>query len=180
MVSESVALLRPEAQTWLSVSVVREKGSPAWKLAWREGIWPTPACTTIPKTECWISPSSTPERSIASLIAVPPSSGADRGASAPPNRPKGVRAAPRITARSTCEPPTLETTTLRVYKKRRSGGGPLVEWAQGSFAGERGEEASWRTSAITRARTPASIGRRQRDSTSGGTWWTGGRRTVRP
>jgi hypothetical protein len=30
MVSASVALLKPEAQTWFSVSVVRLKGNPAW------------------------------------------------------------------------------------------------------------------------------------------------------
>src|SRR5215207_2798248 len=71
MVSASVALLRPEAHTWLSVSVVSEKGSPAWKLAWRDGICPTPACTTMPKMECCRSPSSMPERSMASLIAAP-------------------------------------------------------------------------------------------------------------
>jgi hypothetical protein len=68
---------------------VRSKGNPAWKLAWREGIWPTPACTTMPKIECPISPSSMPERFIASLIAAPPSSGAFKGDSAPPNFPNG-------------------------------------------------------------------------------------------
>src|SRR5215211_7117226 len=55
----------------------------------------------MPKMECCISPSSTPERSTASLIAAPPNSGALKAASAPPNLPNGVRAAPRIIARST-------------------------------------------------------------------------------
>src|SRR5215204_6567257 len=72
MLSASVALRIPEAQTWFSVSVVRLKGNPAWKFACLEGIWPTPACTTMPKIECCISPFSTPDLAIASRIAAPP------------------------------------------------------------------------------------------------------------
>src|SRR5215217_6292531 len=45
---------------------------------------------------------------------------------------------------------------------------------------ERGEEASWRTSAITRPPTNGSTGRRLRDSTSDEMSSTSGRRTVRP
>src|SRR5215218_3859486 len=87
--------------------------------------------------ECSISLSSMPERSIDSRIATPPSSGALKGERAPPNFPKGVRAAPRTTARSTREPPMLETNNSRVYRKRRTGAGGLVEYGAGKLFGER-------------------------------------------
>src|SRR5215210_1108229 len=68
----------------------------------------------MPKIECSISPSSRPERSMASLIAAPPNSGALNGDNAPPNLPNGVRAAPTIIDRSTSDPPVLGTTDASV------------------------------------------------------------------
>jgi hypothetical protein len=52
-------------------------------------------------------------------IAAPPNSGALKVDNAPPNLPNGVRAAPRITARSTSMPPILELL-LPVYKNTPS------------------------------------------------------------
>src|SRR4051794_41057367 len=65
----------------------------------------------MPKPECSISPSSTRDRSIASRIAVPPSSGALKDDNAPPNFPNGVRAAPKTTALSTTNPPSSKPIT---------------------------------------------------------------------
>ena len=71
--------------------------------AWREGIWPWPACRTWPKMTCWTCSAPTPERSSAASIAMPPSSGASSEARAPPILPTGVRAVPRITELDICE-----------------------------------------------------------------------------
>ena len=43
----------PEAQTLLIVSEGTSFGIPPLIWAWREGIWPWPACRTWPKTTCW-------------------------------------------------------------------------------------------------------------------------------
>ena len=42
-----------EAQTLLIVSEETSFGIPASICAWREGIWPWPACSTWPITTCW-------------------------------------------------------------------------------------------------------------------------------
>ena len=72
-------------------------GIPASICAWREGIWPWPACSTWPKITCWTWSAPTSARSSAASIASPPSSGAPLEASAPPIFPNGVRAVPRMT-----------------------------------------------------------------------------------
>src|SRR3954447_23836244 len=87
----------PEAQTLLMVSEETSLGMPASICAWREGIWPCPAWSTWPITTCWTCSGSTPARSSAALIAIPPSRGAWEDDSPPPSVPTGVRAVPRIT-----------------------------------------------------------------------------------
>ncbi len=87
----------PEAQTLLIVSEGTSFGMPPLIWAWREGIWPWPACSTWPKTTCWICSGATPERSSAASIATPPRSVASRVESPPPIFPIGVRAVPRMT-----------------------------------------------------------------------------------
>ena len=72
-------------------------GIPPLICAWREGIWPWPACSTWPITTWSTCSGSTPARSSAALIASPPSSVASSEARPPPILPMGVRAAPRIT-----------------------------------------------------------------------------------
>src|SRR5690349_1329582 len=64
-------------------------------------MWPCPAWMTVPNTQYSISAAGTCERSIAARAATVPSSTAERGARPPRRRPKGVRAAPRITERCT-------------------------------------------------------------------------------
>ncbi len=49
----------PEAQTLLIVSEGTSFGMPPLIWAWREGIWPWPACSTWPKTTCWTCSGST-------------------------------------------------------------------------------------------------------------------------
>ncbi len=70
---------------------------PALICAWREGIWPWPACSTWPITTCSTCSGSTSARSSAASIAVPPSVVASSVDSPPPILPMGVRAEPRIT-----------------------------------------------------------------------------------
>src|SRR5215207_849276 len=86
----------PDAQTLLTVSEGTSRGIPALICAWREGIWPWPACSTCPMITCWTSSTATSARSSAALIAMPPSSVASSDASPPPIFPIGVRAVPRI------------------------------------------------------------------------------------
>src|SRR6188472_1568975 len=87
----------PEAQTLLIVSEGTSLGIPPLIWAWRDGIWPWPACRTWPKTTCSTCSGATPERSSAASMTVPPRSVASREESPPPIFPKGVRAVPRIT-----------------------------------------------------------------------------------
>ena len=87
----------PEAQTLLIVSEGTSLGMPPLIWAWREGIWPWPACRTWPKTTCWTCSGATPERSRAASIAWPPRSVASSEERVPPILPKGVRALLRIT-----------------------------------------------------------------------------------
>src|SRR3954468_14064527 len=100
---------RPLAQTLLTVSEETSLGIPALIWAWREGIWPCPACRTWPITTCWTCSGSTLARSSAALIARPPSSVASTEARPPPILPIGVRAVPRMTvlgmARILCSRP---------------------------------------------------------------------------
>ena len=50
--SSTPAARTPEAQTLLIVSEETSFGIPALICAWREGIWPAPACSTWPITTC--------------------------------------------------------------------------------------------------------------------------------
>src|ERR1700712_1914015 len=86
-----------EAQTLLIVSELTSFGIPALICAWREGIWPCPACSTWPMITCWTSSPPTSARSSAALIAIPPSSVASSVERPPPIFPMGVRAEPRMT-----------------------------------------------------------------------------------
>ena len=61
----------PEAQTLLIVSEETSLGMRALICAWREGIWPWPACSTWPITTCSTCSGSTPARSSAASIATP-------------------------------------------------------------------------------------------------------------
>ncbi len=87
----------PEAQTLLIVSDGTSRGIPAPTCAWRDGIWPWPACRTWPKITSSTCSRSISERSRAAPIASAPSSIASLAASAPPIFPNGVRAVPRMT-----------------------------------------------------------------------------------
>ncbi len=89
----------PEAQTLLIVSEETALGMPALIWAWREVIWPWPAWRTCPITTCWTCSGSTPERSSAASMAIPPRSVGCSEARPPPILPTGVRALPRITVR---------------------------------------------------------------------------------
>src|SRR5215208_1505219 len=89
----------PEAQTLLIVSEETSIGMPALIWAWREGIWPTPACRTCPITTCCTCSGSMSARSSAAPIAMPPRSVGCRDAKPPPILPTGVRALPRMTVR---------------------------------------------------------------------------------
>ena len=86
-----------DAHTLLIVSEETSLGMPASIWAWREGICPWPAWRTCPMTTCWTWSGSTPARSRAALIAIPPSSVAWSEERPPPSLPTGVRAVPRIT-----------------------------------------------------------------------------------
>src|SRR5919201_500486 len=92
----STALI-DDAQTLLIVSAGSSTGSPAPTAAWRAGACPAPPWSTCPMITYSTSPSSTPARSSAARIAIPPSSVASRSARPPPSLPKGVRTAETIT-----------------------------------------------------------------------------------
>ncbi len=72
--SSTPAARTPEAQTLLIVSEETSFGMPALICAWRDGIWPAPACSTWPITTCCTCSGATPERSSAARTAMPPSS----------------------------------------------------------------------------------------------------------
>ena len=61
-----------DAQTLLIVSEVTSIGIPASICAWRDGICPWPACSTVPITTCSTCSGATSARSSASRIATPP------------------------------------------------------------------------------------------------------------
>ena len=88
-----------DAQTLLIVSEVTSIGMPASICAWRDGIWPWPACSTVPITTCSTCSGATSARSSASRIATPPRCVAGSVDRPPPSLPIGVRALLRITVR---------------------------------------------------------------------------------
>ncbi len=108
----------PEAQTLLIVSEGTSLGMPPLIWAWREGIWPWPACSTWPKTTCSTCSGSTPERSSAASIACPPRSVASSEERVPPILPKGVRALLRMTVLG------IGGLSLSIYAGSRLGSGP--------------------------------------------------------
>ena len=100
--SSSAVARRPEAQTLLMVSEETSLGIPPLIWACREGIWPWPAWRTWPMITWSTRSGSTPARSSAASMAVPPSSVASSEARAPPILPTGVRAAERMTVCGMC------------------------------------------------------------------------------
>ena len=88
-----------EAHTLLIVSEVTSIGIPASICACRRGIWPCPACSTVPITTCSTCSGSTSARCSASRIATPPRCVAGSVERPPPSLPIGVRALLRITVR---------------------------------------------------------------------------------
>src|SRR6476661_7934524 len=93
----SMTALSPEPHTLFTVTALTVAGTPALSIAWRAGAWPTPPCTTLPMMTSLMSLIGTPERSMAALMAIAPSSGALSDDSAPRNLPIGVRAAETMT-----------------------------------------------------------------------------------
>ena len=89
----SITALRPEPQTLFTVNAPTVSGRPAPRAAWRAGFCPAPAVRTWPRTTSSTSFGSAPARATASFTTRAPSSVAGSGASAPRNRPTGVRAA---------------------------------------------------------------------------------------
>src|SRR3954451_19623185 len=102
----------PEAQTLLIVSEDTSSGIPAAICAWREGICPWPACSTVPITTCSTCSGATSARWSASRIAIAPSSVAGSDDSPPPSLPMGVRAELRITVRGMQK--TIESKPMQV------------------------------------------------------------------
>ena len=94
----SMAALRPEPQTLLTVYAAIESGRPAFSAVCRAGFWPRPAWITLPKIASSIWSGFTLARLIASLSAIAPSSGAESSARPPRNFPIGVRAAAKMKA----------------------------------------------------------------------------------
>ena len=88
-----------DAHTLLIVSEVTSIGIPALICACRLGIWPCPACSTVPITTCSTWVGSTSARCSASRIATPPRCVAGSVERPPPSLPIGVRALLRITVR---------------------------------------------------------------------------------
>ena len=86
----------PEEQTLLTVVQSVESGRPARSEACRAGAWPTFALTTLPMKTSLTSPGWTPALSRAPLMAMEPSSGAERWESPPWKAPWGVRATPTM------------------------------------------------------------------------------------
>ena len=93
---------------------------PALICAWRLGIWPCPACSTVPITTCSTCSGATSARWSASRIATPPRCVAGSVERPPPSLPIGVRALLRITVRGM--QPSLLTcagwTSLRLRTPR--------------------------------------------------------------
>jgi len=92
----------PEPQSLLIVVAGTSIGSPARIAACRAGPCPTAAVRTIPMITSSTCAGAIPARRSASAITSVPNSIAVTSASAPPNDPIGVRAAPTITASWIC------------------------------------------------------------------------------
>src|SRR5688572_15480983 len=88
---------RPEPQTRFTVSPGTSTGIPAFRAACRATFIPAPACNTQPSTTSATSAGATFARTTASRTVTAPRSAADRSFRAPPNDPKGVRHALRMT-----------------------------------------------------------------------------------
>src|SRR5690349_3264875 len=94
----SITALSPEPHTLLMVVAGTVGATPPLIMAWRAGAWPSPPCATLPMKTSSGSSAFTPARSMAALMAKPPSSGALNEDSEPRNLPIGVRAPLTITA----------------------------------------------------------------------------------
>jgi hypothetical protein len=98
MPAPSITALSPLPQTLLMPTAPTLGGRPAAMAAWRAGAWPMPAEITFPMSTSSMLPPSSPERSTAARMAIPPSSGAGIAERAPWNFPMAVRAALMMTA----------------------------------------------------------------------------------
>src|SRR5215510_11869540 len=94
----SITAFNPEPHTLLMVVAGTVGATPPLIMAWRAGAWPSPPCATLPMKTSSGSSAFTPARSMAALMAKPPSSGALNDDSEPRNLPIGVRAPLTITA----------------------------------------------------------------------------------
>src|SRR5262245_31982164 len=103
----SITALSPEPHTLLMVVAGTVGAMPPFRAAWRAGAWPAPPWATWPMKTSSGSSAFTPARSIAALMAKPPSSGALNEDSAPRNLPIGVRAPLTITASRSFIPQSL-------------------------------------------------------------------------
>src|SRR6266852_5144804 len=110
--------LSEDAHTLFTVRAGTLVGKPAFRAAWRAGIWPMPAVRTVPMITWWTCAPSTLARWSTSRMTVPPSSGAVREERPPPSLPNGVRAAATMTTASIeCivgshnRPPTMAPAT---------------------------------------------------------------------
>src|SRR5215831_12627311 len=89
--------LSPDPQTLFTVSAATVSGRPPRRAACRDGFWPSPALTTLPRMHSSTACGSTPARRTASATASAPSWGAVNDFSAPRNLPVGVRTAETMT-----------------------------------------------------------------------------------
>ena len=86
-----------EPHSLLTVTAGTSSGSPAACTARRPGLWPWPACSTLPTMTSSISAGSSPARLTASAMAMPPSFTAGISDRAPRKRATGVRQALKMT-----------------------------------------------------------------------------------
>src|SRR5712691_13310670 len=107
--SAIITALRPEPHTLLIVSAATWSGSPPWSAAWRAGLWPSPAETTLPMMHSSTICGSMPARRTASATTSAPSWVAVNPFSAPRNFPVGVRTAETMT-----DSRIVETSDLRL------------------------------------------------------------------
>src|SRR6476469_8970357 len=108
----------PDRHTLFTVAAGTFIGTPAPTAAIRAGFWPAPAVTTCPISTWPMAAGSTPERSMAALIAIAPSSVAVSPDSEPRNRPVGVRAPATMTD---AEPAVLDGAPVMSLPHRASG-----------------------------------------------------------
>ena len=93
----SATVRSPKPQTKLTLQAGTSTPRPALIEAWRAGFWPCPAVRIWPRITSETSSGATFARASDSLMTMVPRSCAGRDASAPPNDPTGVRAAPAMT-----------------------------------------------------------------------------------